>query len=75
VKSNPKKLALNRETVRALQDSELSRVAGGVTTAHMQRFPSEPEIWTLGCGPTMSCPGQIEVAMAPAQGYGWVTTG
>ena len=66
-----RKLLLNRETLRVLQDSDLRRVAGGIGG-----FPFHPDfqverITTAGCGPTDSCILPFTRELAPSELAPW----
>ena len=55
---NTKKLMLNRETVRNLQDTELTRVVGGLGQWQRRDAPVDPRITTgLACEPCVSTSG------------------
>jgi hypothetical protein len=76
-RKNPKRLTLNRETLRRLQDSKLRQVAGGrirpdyiVTALCMHTKAELEDKWTnvvsqvcsVPCG-TMSCPSEPTVGL------------
>lgn len=64
MKRNSRKLALNKETLRNLQDSELRQVVGGVARAAFAAFALEahPVTETSLC-PTGSCILSEDVAI------------
>jgi len=55
-KKNPKKLALNRETLRMMQNPELKRAAGGLTDSCPDSCMSDPwSCYFASCDPGPSC--------------------
>lgn len=63
MKRTMKKLVLKRETVRALQDTDLRAVVGG--GPDFQRVPELPSLVVTGDN-TCSCPAGMEFHVAPA---------
>ena len=60
--SNERKLALKRETLRNLQDSDLTCVVGGKGHRDRRKRPERPEYFEIDPGTSRTCqPDQVVI--------------